>query len=103
MSPLRGKTSVNISMIEESSLFPAQTKKTPFTDYRSNLSKSLFYACSICEGPLVPVSYCTFCKKTSLRVCTRCNCTRDIQNHDSCKSLLSFAGIIFKNKDGFTQ
>lgn len=57
-------------------------------------SKSIFYACTKCEGALVPISTCTFCKRTSLRTCTKCHTIIDTQFHESCKILISFANII---------
>ena len=95
MNSLRGKNT-HIPKISEPSPAIDQTEKIP----RANsvfLSKRLFYACTDCEGPLVPISCCTFCKKTSIRKCTKCNQTWNIKNHESCKSLLSFARIIFQN------
>ncbi len=59
-----------------------------------NISKSIFYACTVCEGPLVPVSSCTFCKRTSLRKCTKCDKIKDMAFHESCKILVSFGWVI---------
>ncbi|NNL57955.1 MAG: hypothetical protein HKP31_00525 [Nitrosopumilus sp.] len=59
-------------------------------------SKNIFYACGICEGPLVPVSSCAFCKRTSLRRCNKCKRVKDIQTHESCKILVCFGWEIAK-------
>ena len=93
MNSLRVKTFVKSSSIGDNQKLKAQTK-APYTPAMS-LSKSLFYACTICSGPLVPESYCVFCKKTALRKCTKCNHIQSISNHESCRHLLSFGNIIF--------
>ncbi|MHA7646893.1 hypothetical protein [Nitrosopumilus sp. S4] len=63
---------------------------------KEDLSREIFYACGICEGPLVPVSSCAFCKRTSLRRCNRCNRIKDMQVHESCKILVNFGWTIAK-------
>lgn len=63
---------------------------------KEDLSKNIFYACGICEGPLVPVSSCAFCKRTSLRRCNKCNRIKDMQTHEPCKILVSFGWVIAK-------
>ena len=94
MNSLRVKTFVESSAIGDKQKLKAQTK-APHTPAMS-LSKSLFYACTVCSGPLVPESYCVFCKKTALRKCTKCNNIQSISNHESCRHLLSFGNIIFR-------
>ncbi len=59
-----------------------------------SISKSIFYACTVCEGALVPVSSCTFCKRTSLRKCAKCDKIKDMAFHESCKILVSFGWVI---------
>ncbi|MCV0392583.1 MAG: hypothetical protein K5790_04720 [Nitrosopumilus sp.] len=63
---------------------------------KEDISREIFYACGICEGPLVPVSSCTFCKRTSLRRCNRCNRIKDMKVHESCKILVNFGWAIAK-------
>ena len=63
---------------------------------KEDLSREIFYACGICEGPLVPVSSCTFCKRTSLRRCNKCNRIKDMKVHESCKILVNFGWAIAK-------
>ena len=54
----------------------------------SLLAKSVLFACSQCDGPLVPSSYCIICKKTAARYCANCGSIRDMGIHDSCKNLV---------------
>ena len=60
------------------------------------LSKSIFYACNRCDGALVPISVCIFCKRPSLRSCTNCDMTIDTRYHESCKILIVFGNAICK-------
>ncbi|QLH06830.1 hypothetical protein C5F50_06875 [Nitrosopumilus ureiphilus] len=62
------------------------------------LSKSIFYACNRCDGALIPISICIFCKRPSLRSCTNCDMTIDTRYHESCKILISFGNTISKKK-----
>lgn len=55
-----------------------------------NLSKNIFYACSVCEGSLIPEAICTICKRTSIRKCVKCNHVCETLNHESCRILMSF-------------
>jgi hypothetical protein len=61
------------------------------------LSKNIFYACLSCDGPLVPISLCVFCKRTSLRKCIKCSKAKEIQSHESCKILIAFGSVIAQN------
>ncbi|MFB5628145.1 MAG: hypothetical protein ACE5R5_08110 [Nitrosarchaeum sp.] len=63
-------------------------------DDGSNLSKNIFYACMNCNGPLVPISMCVFCKRASLRKCIKCGKPKEIQSHESCKILITFGNTI---------
>ncbi len=60
------------------------------------LSKSIFYACNRCDGALVPISVCIFCKRPSLRSCTNCDMIIDTRYHESCKILIVFGNTISK-------
>lgn len=60
------------------------------------LSKSIFYACNRCDGALVPISVCIFCKRPSLRSCTNCDMIIDTRYHESCKILITFGNMISK-------
>ena len=69
---------------------------TVFTNSQNkeDFLKKMLYACTSCGGPLVPVSNCTFCKRTFLRKCVRCGKTRDAKSHESCKILIYFGSSI---------
>lgn len=60
------------------------------------LSKSIFYACNRCDGALVPISVCIFCRRPSLRSCTNCNMIIDTRYHESCKILITFGNMVSK-------
>ncbi|MDH3618073.1 MAG: hypothetical protein OEM89_05050 [Nitrosopumilus sp.] len=93
MKPLRGTNPIRNSLIDESqSAMISSSQLEGFTKIRDgdDLSNDIFYSCIICEGPLVPVSNCTFCKKATLRKCTRCDSLKNMHSHESCKSLVSF-------------
>ena len=62
------------------------------------LSKSVFFACSVCSGPLIPIALCVFCKKTSLRKCTKCTKICQFNDHQTCEILICFGNTINKNK-----
>ena len=64
-----------------------------------NLSKSVFFACTICAGPLIPTSTCVFCKKTYLRKCTKCTKICQLKDHEMCKILICFGSTVIKNKE----
>ena len=57
---------------------------------KSKILEKVFLACTNCDGPLVPISSCTFCKRVSFRKCTVCDKIRDMESHESCKILISF-------------
>lgn len=102
MYTLRGTSSIETPQIDESksagdnSLSLVRPKFNDGNDF----SKSLFYACDICEGPLVPVSICTICKKATLRGCIKCDTVKNMHSHEACKSLASFVRTISKNYTG---
>ena len=52
------------------------------------LAKSILFACSLCDGPLIQASQCIVCKKTAIRRCIHCGSIRDLAIHDSCKNLV---------------
>lgn len=66
--------------------------------YGNNLSKSVFFACAICEGSLVPATICILCKRTALRECTKCKKTFEFNDHESCKNLIYFGSVIINKK-----
>jgi len=41
--------------------------------HSEDLIKKLFYTCEKCDGVLVQLASCTDCKKTTLRICIRCD------------------------------
>ncbi|WP_316504785.1 hypothetical protein [Nitrosopumilus sp.] len=82
----------------------SHNNKTGFDNFDDagddDLSKSIFYICTNCEGPLVPISTCVFCKRITLRRCTKCAKTRDVKSHDSCKVLISFGNAVVQRNTG---
>ncbi|MDH3618071.1 MAG: hypothetical protein OEM89_05040 [Nitrosopumilus sp.] len=99
MSALRDIVPIRNPLIDESK-FRVNRHNQPIiiTKIRDgdDLSNDIFYSCIICEGPLVPVSNCTFCKKATLRKCTRCDSLKNMHSHESCKSLVSFGRLVFQ-------
>ncbi len=63
----------------------------------SILAKSVLFACSQCDGPLVPSSYCIVCKKTAIRCCNQCGTIRDMGIHDSCKDVIILGNEVSHN------
>ena len=95
VSPMRG-----ISFIKKHWIKPTFVK-TPdhqkeFANFHdeTSLSKKIFYECNACEGPLVPVSTCTFCKKATVRRCVKCNAINNENKHDTCQNLVSYASLV---------
>ena len=97
MNSLR-ETSLIKNQSNEEKIIPFVTHSQPITSKDDGiLSKSIFYACNRCDGALVPISTCIFCKRPSLRSCTNCDMTIDTRYHESCKILISFVNTISKN------
>ncbi len=95
VSPMRG-----ISFIKNHLIAPT-FEKTPdhqkgFTNVydEASLSKNIFYECSLCKGPLVPVSTCTCCKKATVRKCAKCNAIKNVPTHETCQNLVSYVNIV---------
>lgn len=64
---------------------------------KDDYSKKNWESCLKCKGISIPISNCTFCKRTSSITCTKCNEKRQIESHKSCRILLSF-GLGIKRK-----
>ena len=98
MNTLRGISSIKTPLIEGSKSAVTRSQSLVCANFNdgNDLSKNIFYACDICEGPLVPVSICTICKKATLRSCTKCDVIRNIHSHEACKNLASFASTVSK-------
>ena len=54
---------------------------------RSTLARSILFACEDCDGPMVPISHCIICKKTSHRRCVKCASKIRLDIHKSCECL----------------
>jgi hypothetical protein len=63
-------------------------KKFKFPD-RSRLAKMVFFSCEKCSGPLIPISSCEVCQKTSFRKCLKCGWKIISGSHDSCECLIA--------------
>ena len=101
MNILRGK--ISVKSWNDKSNFPSnsciQTNVLTSPNDGNNLSKNFFYACSICEGSLIPEAICEICKRTSIRKCIKCNHVCEMLNHESCRFLISFGKeIVQKHK-----
>lgn len=59
----------------------------------NTLVKNVYFACIKCDGPLVPSSQCTVCKKTSYRRCVSCTNEIPTGNHDSCNYLVLLGSL----------
>ena len=98
MNILRGM--ISVKSWNGKSNFPSdtcnQTSVLTNPNEGNNLSKNFFYACSICEGSLIPESTCEICKRTSIRKCVKCNGVYKMPNHESCKFLISFGREIIQ-------
>ena len=64
---------------------------------RSSLEKILFFSCEKCSGPLIPISECKICHKTSFRKCRRCGSKTTSGNHTSCECLVNYSNQIVKD------
>ena len=99
MSTLKGEIFIKNNSKKESK-FPVQSHNHITELMNSNdeadLSRSIFYACNVCEGPLIPIANCVFCKRASVRTCAACNGIREIQHHEPCKILVSFASAVLQ-------
>ena len=98
MNTLRGKSPIKTPLTDESKSAVTRSQSLVCANFNdgNDLSKNLFYACGICEGPLVPVAICTICKKTEIRRCTKCEIPRKMDSHEACKTLVSFGSEITK-------
>ncbi|HUU49124.1 MAG TPA: hypothetical protein VMW55_10145 [Nitrosopumilaceae archaeon] len=98
MNTLRGISFVVNPLIDESksAAAPCQLVASESRNDGNDLSKNIFYACGICEGPLVPVAICTVCKKAVTRRCVKCKIPLKINSHETCKNLFSFGSEITK-------
>ena len=99
MNTLRRKIPIQTFLIDEQETAPRTPDQTivcaNFND-GNNLSKNIFFACDICEGPLVPITICIVCKKAEMRRCTRCLFLRNTYSHDACKCLIAVGSKISK-------
>ena len=92
LSNLEEHSSVIIHSLKEliSPTYTCDSKIDFVNSIDSNeLSKHVFFACVSCNGALVPISTCIFCKKVFLRGCTECDETIESKCHDSCIILIS--------------
>ena len=71
------------------------TNSKPTVD-RSILGKNIFFFCENCSGPLVPISKCEVCNKTSIRKCTKCDLEIIYENHTSCNYLILLKNMRLK-------
>ena len=107
MCALKGQTSttnLKNSLVLKDHLVHSHHNKAGFdnfegSDNENDLSKGIFYICKNCEGPMIPISTCIFCKRTTLRRCTGCDKIRDIKSHDSCKILISFGNAVVQRRN----
>lgn len=60
----------------------------------SSLSKTVLFVCDSCDGPLVPSSLCTVCRKTATRTCVNCGTTKKTSTHTICCDLILLGGMI---------
>lgn len=95
MNLLRSKTTVRNSSKEESN-YSKNFRNHPVLTHtvKDKDLQNIFYSCTTCQGPLIPVSNCIFCKRSTMRKCTDCGALKKFSSHDSCKTLLSFGKII---------
>lgn len=63
----------------------------------SSLTKTVLFVCDLCDGPLVPSSLCTVCKKTATRVCVKCGNAKKTNTHTTCCDLLLLGSMIRKD------
>ena len=63
----------------------------------SSLTKTVLFVCDSCNGPLVPSSLCTVCKKTAIRMCVKCGNTKKTNPHTTCCDLLLLGSMIRKD------
>ena len=92
MSTLKKHSSVDSPSLKElTSPIYTGNHKIEFVNSidRNDLSKHVFFACVSCNGALIPISTCIFCKRVFLRGCTGCDETMESQCHDSCIILIS--------------
>ena len=82
---------------------PSLKKSYPIPDIKddyvkiNNLSNTILYACSSCDGPLVPITNCVFCKKAVTRKCMKCNKTNNFGSHELCEILIHYGSMVFSN------
>ena len=65
---------------------------------RSTLARNILFACEDCDGPMVPISHCIICKKTSHRRCVKCASKVRLDIHKSCECL-SLLGSLHANRN----
>lgn len=63
----------------------------------SSLTKTVLFVCDSCDGPLVPSSLCTICKKTATRICVKCGNAKKTNTHTTCCDLLLLSSMIRKD------
>ena len=81
------------NMREISAMGLSYSDKKKLSQYE-NLIKKLLFVCEKCDGALVQLATCTYCKKTVMRVCVYCNTISRIP-HASCNHI----GISKSTKD----
>lgn len=95
VSPMRGISFIKKHWIEPKIVKTPDHKREMVNFYdETSLSKKNFYECNVCEGPLVPVSTCTFCKKATVRRCAKCNVIYNVDIHETCQNLVSYASLV---------
>ena len=97
MNTLNDEIFIKKDSMEETE-FPTHAYKNKIInhDNKNELSKKIFCICDTCKGPLVPIANCMCCKKASMRRCVICDGIREIQHHEPCKILVSFANTILQ-------
>ena len=71
----------------------AEPDKNSIID-NSSLTKTVLFVCDSCDGPLVPSSLCTVCRKTATRICVNCGITKKTSTHTICCDLILLGGMI---------
>src|SRR3989344_1386578 len=84
--------------ISITSLSPLHPKKSEFDEDfiidNSSLTRTVLFVCDFCDGPLVPSSLCTICKKTVTRVCVKCGNAKKTSPHTICCDLILLGSMI---------
>lgn len=62
---------------------------------KNRMSRELFFICKNCDGPLIQYTFCRICKKTTSRICTKCDLVKTVGDHNQCfrVMLLDLEGV----------